>query len=135
MDAGVLIAAARGTDPESEAAMAILDDPDRVFASSVFVWLEVMPKALHHGRVAEVEFYERFFRDARQPSSLDSVIEIAKDEARTHGLGAVDSLHIGAGVAVGAEELVTLEGPTKPIHRTRRLAVRTLLVRGGKTRR
>jgi hypothetical protein len=42
VDAGVLIAAARGSIDVSARAMAILDDPDRSFASSEFVRLEVI---------------------------------------------------------------------------------------------
>jgi predicted nucleic acid-binding protein len=44
IDSGVLIAAFRGRDELSERAMAVLDDPDRSFASSEFVRLEVLPR-------------------------------------------------------------------------------------------
>lgn len=62
MDSGVLIAAARGTDEAARRAMAVLDDPERSFASSAFVRLEVLPKALRHRREAEARFYETFFQ-------------------------------------------------------------------------
>ena len=61
VDAGVLIAAARGITEVSAQAMAILDDPDRSFASSEFVRLEVLPKALFNRKSDEAEFYFEFF--------------------------------------------------------------------------
>lgn len=61
IDAGVLIAAARGRTEVSAEALAILDDPDRSFASSEFVRLEVLPKALFNRKSAEAEFYLEFF--------------------------------------------------------------------------
>ena len=106
--------------------MAILDDPDRTFATSVFLWLEVMPKPLHHGRAHEAAFYERVLRDARQPDVLDGVLSIAQEEARTHGLSALDALHIAAAVASGAAELVTGEKRSRPIYRTKRITVRSI---------
>jgi hypothetical protein len=62
VDAGVLIAAARGRPEVSAQAMAILDDPDRSFASSEFVRLEVLPKALFNKKSNEAEFYNEFFQ-------------------------------------------------------------------------
>ena len=62
VDAGVLIAAARGQADVSARAMAILDDPNRSFASSNFVRLEVLPKALFNRKTTEAEFYNEFFR-------------------------------------------------------------------------
>jgi hypothetical protein len=50
VDSGVLIAAARGADEVARRAMTVLDDPDRTFASSALVRLEVLPKALRHDR-------------------------------------------------------------------------------------
>ena len=45
VDSGVLLAAARGVDAIAQEAFAVLDDPDAQFASSIFVKLEVLPKA------------------------------------------------------------------------------------------
>ena len=61
LDAGVLIAAARGQDTASIAALNILDDPSREFISSPFVKLDVLPKAVYNGKTNEAEFYEVFF--------------------------------------------------------------------------
>jgi hypothetical protein len=47
IDTGVLIAAARGQNDVAVRAMAILDDPNREFASSIFVKLEVLLSEVH----------------------------------------------------------------------------------------
>jgi hypothetical protein len=60
-DAGVLIAAARGGNVQATRAMEILDDPEREFAASIFLRLEVLPQAVFNKRVAEAAFYEAFF--------------------------------------------------------------------------
>ena len=62
VDSGVLIAAARGIDEIATQALEILDDPSRLFASSVFVRLEVLPKAIFHRNGVEADFYRAFFR-------------------------------------------------------------------------
>jgi hypothetical protein len=55
-DAGVLIASARGEDAPSMSALEILDDQSREFVSSLFIELEVLPKAIYNGKRDEV-FY------------------------------------------------------------------------------
>jgi len=108
VDAGVLIAAARGRPEVSLAAMAILDDPDRSFASSEFVRLEVLPKALFNRKSDEAEFYVEFFAAvAHWPANTDAVVHDAYDIGARFGLSALDALHIAAAVAAGAEEMVT----------------------------
>src|ERR1035437_943601 len=42
VDSGALIAAARSLDPDGERALKFLDDPNRVFLTSPFVYLEVV---------------------------------------------------------------------------------------------
>ena len=56
VDTGVLIAAARGSPSVAAAAMKILADPEREFASSVFVQLETLPKAVYFRRSEELRF-------------------------------------------------------------------------------
>ena len=60
-DAGVLIAAARRGTPIARRALQVLDDPVRTFASSVFVRLEVMPKATYYRRQDEIDLYHAYF--------------------------------------------------------------------------
>ena len=47
LDAGVLIAAARGSGIIPVRAHAILDDPERTFVTSDYIRMEVLPKALY----------------------------------------------------------------------------------------
>ncbi len=50
IDAGVLIAAARGEDDPSISALEILDDPSREFVSSPFIELECFPRRFIMGK-------------------------------------------------------------------------------------
>lgn len=61
VDAGVLIAAARGGNVQATRAMNILGDPDREFAASPFLRLEVLPRAIFNNRETETALYEAFF--------------------------------------------------------------------------
>ena len=124
IDAGVLITAARGVAPIAIRALEVLDDPNREFLSSVFLKLEVLPKAMYYGNAAEVEFYKAFF-DAviRWADILDGIVQEAFREAYSSGLAAMDALHVASAACLGAEELVTTERAEKPIHRTQLVKV------------
>ncbi len=124
VDAGVLIAADRGEGELATKALTILDDPEREFASSKFVKLEVLPKAVYHKNTAEVKFYEIFFKSVHQWADIsEQLIQEAQEEACRIGLAAMDALHVAAAIAVNATELVTTEKPEKPIHRTSTIKV------------
>jgi len=129
IDSGALIAAARGDDQLSEAALAILDDPDRVLFSSDFVRLEVLPKAKHHKRRGESAFYEAFFESlthGRLVTASRALVQSALDEAVRAGLSAMDALHVAAARHARCEQLVTAEKRSKPLFRVLRLSVRTI---------
>jgi predicted nucleic acid-binding protein len=118
VDAGVLIAAARGKADVATHAMKILDDPDREFVASPFLKLEVLPKAVYEKRQAEVEFYETFFNAVTfWAESVNEITKNAYIEACKFGLNAMDALHIVTAISAGAEELITTEKPEKSIHR------------------
>lgn len=127
LDAGVLIAAARGKAPLATKALDILDDPNRQFVSSVFLKLEVLPKAVYHKNTSEVEFYEAVFDAVTDwAESTDEIIARGYKEALAYGLAALDALHVAAAVILGADELVTTEKSDKPIHRTAAVKVVSL---------
>jgi hypothetical protein len=131
IDSGVLIAAARGVPDVSATALAVLAAPDYRFASSAFVRLEVLPKALNHLRKDEAAFYETFFDNVSVWASItDELLATALAAAELSGLSAMDALHIAAAAATGAEELVTSEQSTKPIHRSSLVRVRTISTTG-----
>jgi predicted nucleic acid-binding protein len=124
IDAGVLIVAARGEDEIAERALEILKDPNREFASSVFLKLEVVPKATFNKRTDEVEFYEEFFGAVTYwANDIERIIQDAYQESCQSGLGAMDALHVMAAVSVGATEFITNEKPEKSIHRTNSIRV------------
>ena len=127
INAGVLIAVARGSGDIALKAMAVLDDPERAFASSPFVRLEVLPKSKFHRRAAETAFYEAFFETVEHWARPDdSLVEHAFDAAVAFGLSSIDALHVAAAAALGADELVTTERPGKPLHRVTSVAVKTI---------
>jgi len=119
IDAGVLITAARGIAPLAIKALEVLDDPDREFVSSVFLKLEILPKAMYYRNKAEAEFYKTFFNAViHWADTLDRIVQEAFSEACSSGLAAMDALHVASAAALGADELVTTERAEKPIHRT-----------------
>ena len=117
IDARVFIAAARGLDTVASEAMQILDDPDREFASSIFVKLEVLPKSIYHKNSDKSAFYEAFFDAVAHWVTMDALTSEAYGEACATGLSAMDALHVVAARLVGADELVTTESVGKPLHR------------------
>ena len=127
VDAGVLIAAARGSNVQATRAMNILDDPDREFAASPFLRLEVVPRAIFNNREAEIAFYEAFFSTVTHwATDLDAITDIAMREASANGVEAMDALHVAAAATVGASELITTEKHSRSIHRARAVRVLTI---------
>jgi predicted nucleic acid-binding protein len=119
IDTGVLITAARGSDSTLQTALDILHDPDREFACSPFLKLELLPKAIYNKRQPEVAFYEAYFEIVTYwATDLEAILADAYREVAEFGLGSMDALHIAAALAVGAEEFITNEKPEKSIHRT-----------------
>lgn len=128
IDTGVLIAAARGQNDVAVRAMAILDDPNREFASSIFVKLEVLPKAIYNQKTPEATFYQAFFDAVTHWAKVEeSLIANAFQEACQLGLSAIDALHVAAALSVKAEELITTEKPSKPIHRVTTIKVISII--------
>lgn len=124
VDAGVLIYGARAENEMAELALQILEDDQREFASSIFLKLEVLPRAIYHQQSSEIKFYETFFDAVTYwANDINSIIEQAYRESSQFGLGAMDALHIAAAVSVGATEFITNEKPQKSIHRTRSIKV------------
>jgi hypothetical protein len=124
LDAGVLIAALRRDPDLVHQIDGLLADPDRAFVSSVFLRLEVLPKAVYHKRAEDIAWFEAFFASVvGWVDATPSLIDRAEREARRHGLNALDALHIAAAIELRAEELITTERPTKPIYRATGVAV------------
>lgn len=127
LDANILIAAARGKDDVYHKAMEILDDPDRVFAASEFLRLEVLPKALFNKYADEAEFYQAYFEMVEKwVEDVQDVVSHSYDQAVQHGLSAMDALHVASAIATGTTELITAERPTKPLCRVSSIKVVTV---------
>lgn len=119
IDSGVLIFAAKGTTDAAALALPFLQDPEREFVTSEYVRLEVLPKATCFHNEAEVDFYNAFFSlNTRTVPTSAALLELAMEEACRHGLNALDAIHIACAVFGGAEEIVTSEKTTKPMHST-----------------
>ena len=126
VDAGVLIAAACGLPEIAARAMQFLDDPDRVFVTSDFLRLEVMPKPWYHGFKDQVEFYQAFFSSARKMPVSKKLLENAIQEAFQFGLSACDAIHVAVARRGKCVELVTTEKPSKPLFRIPDMTVTSL---------
>jgi predicted nucleic acid-binding protein len=82
--------------------------------------METVPKATFTKRISELEFYDTFFSDSRVEwcREWERMANIADEQARRYGLGALDAFHIAAAYILGADELVTTEKPQKPLYRS-----------------
>ena len=118
LDSGVLLAAARGSGKDQDRALRILEDPNRAFVTSPFIYLELVPKAVYYKKRLERSFYEEYFRAAEWVRDLDKIEAIAQLEAARSGLAAMDALHIAAAHLGRADEFITTERSGKPIYRS-----------------
>jgi len=103
--------------------MEILDDPGRQFLVSDFLRLEVLPKPRFNRQDHEAEFMEAFLEAGEDIEVSHALTQKALDLACTYGLSALDALHAAAALTAGAQELITLEKPTKPLCRVKELHV------------
>ena len=120
VDASVLIYAATkpsaATFARRSRALQVLGDPNREFAASEFLRLEVTPIASFFQKSRELAFYAAFFNGITQWIDSASLLASAYALACQYGLGALDALHITAAASLNAE-FVTAERPTKPLYR------------------
>lgn len=131
IDANVVIAAARGDDALASRALTYLEDPQRTFVPSIFVRLEVLPKAAYLKRSDEAACYTTFLDSVRAWAPVsNALLEHAHHLAVTHGLSAPDAIHVAAAIALQADELITAERPEKPMHRVIGVRVASLFPPG-----
>jgi predicted nucleic acid-binding protein len=119
VDSGVLIWAAQGAARNAEVALRFISDPLREYVTSDYIRLEIIPKATFHANHSELDFYETFFRaNIRCIPTSESLIREAMAEGCKTGISGIDALHIACAVFAGAEEFITTEKASKPMHRT-----------------
>lgn len=124
IDSGVLVTASRGTEELSDKAITILASANRDFASSEFIKLEVLPKAIYHRQTYEAEFYQTFFNAVTYwANDIEQIRQDGYKIACKYGLAAMDALHIAAAISVGAAEFITTEKPRKPMYRVTNIKV------------
>jgi predicted nucleic acid-binding protein len=124
IDSGVLISGARGEANLAKKALQILGDDKREFVSSVFLKMEVLPKAIFNQQNDEIEFYTTYFDSVSYwATDINEIINLAYQESSKFGLGAMDALHIAAANLMNATEFITSEKPQKSIHRTKTIQV------------
>ncbi|UKO96373.1 type II toxin-antitoxin system VapC family toxin [Nostoc sp. UHCC 0870] len=124
IDSGVLIAAFRGVQSIGIQANTILNDDNREFVSSQFVKLEVVPKAIYNQQQDETDFYETFFSAVSYwATDLEQISQDAYQLSSLYGLAAMDALHVAAAIWLKADELITTEKPTKPMHRVKKIQI------------
>ena len=118
VDSGVLIEAYRASGPLAGLVLAAFDAASRVFVTSDFVRLEVLPKPTYYRRPAEVGFYNAFLDAAKRSiPTTKKVVRLATQRAEQFGLNAVDALHVAAAEIGKVDELATTERPTSPLLR------------------
>ena len=118
LDSGLVLTAARGSGRDQERALAILEDPNRIFVTSPFVHLELVPKATYHKKRLEKAFYDEYFRTAEWVRGLEQIEALAQIEAAKAGLAAMDALHVAAAHLGRSDEFITTERVGKPIYRS-----------------
>ncbi|WPF88419.1 PIN domain-containing protein [Cyanobacterium aponinum AL20118] len=127
IDSGVLIFAARGEGELAEKALSVLEDSEREFASSIFIQLEILPKAIYNKKQAEIEFYKTYFEAVFYwATDLENIIKKALEEASNYGTGAMDSLHIASAKLLQVDEFITNEKTNKSIHRSQSINIISL---------
>ena len=124
IDSGVLIAATRGQTDFSHVAFLALTDPSRLYASSVFVQLELLSISKKFRCTEQNDLYKVFFETVTHwAEDFSCITQIACEQSERYGLTAMDALHIGAAITVGASEIITTQGSDKPIHKNREIRV------------
>ncbi len=83
-----------------------------------------MPKAIFNKQQDEAEFYETFFSAVIYwATDLEQIIQDAYQIACTYGLAAMDAVHVAAALQIKADELITTEKLTKPMHRVKEIQI------------
>ena len=127
LDSDILRILWKGEDEIAQRAIEVIDDNDRIFASSMFSKIELIPKPIFNKRNDEVAFYEEFFNSVSVWAEINKVlVDKAIIEAGRIDLTPIDALHIAAAASMGVDEFITGEKDTSPMHRTSMVAVRTI---------
>ena len=120
VDSNVILSAWNGELPLHEESLAILADQDRDFLSTSLVELETVAHATFGHRQKEVEFLRMYFDVIVTDTTTvgEDLVSEANEIACATDAGGIDAMHIAAAKRLKADQLITREKPTKPMHRT-----------------
>lgn len=122
LDTGVLLAFTDTKHPKFEAARALINDPQRAFAASIYLQLETLPKFVYFNHRVQVEILSNYFHLVKYwPRTPEKLLAAGFKLAQQYGLGGMDALHIAAAVQMGCTEFFTTEKPQSAIHRAKPL--------------
>jgi predicted nucleic acid-binding protein len=126
IDACVLILALKATEEEiALRAIAEISDENVEYVFSPVIELEVLPHAQKHN-TKQAEFYQAWFEQASRIAYDDVVHQEAMRQKRECNIAPLDCIHVASAITSGADELVTAEGPTKPMFSTKDIKVRSI---------
>ena len=117
LDTGVLIEAARAKGPRSEAALQLLRDSERVFLSSPYLDLELLPQLIKHRVREQQEFLETYLASTERIEDWNAIFRVAFREASRSPVSGMDALHVAAAHLLKADELITTEKPGRSIYK------------------
>ncbi len=126
VDTCLLIAAFKGEGELGRRALSVLDDPERSLVVSDAVRLEAMPKARYHKQQEEVAFYEAVFSQAENIAWDGTALQNALVIAESHGVAAMDAIHVAHATLAGVAEFVSAEKPTKPMFRVQTVGMHSI---------
>jgi hypothetical protein len=128
IDSCVLRAAFEGIGGEdNKKALAVLDDTNREFIAVDFVALETIPVPTFNKRYDQVHLFQSFFDNAPLRAEVSAgVTALAIQLASVHGIGPTDALIVSSAIIGGADEMITMEKPTKPMFRVNEVKITSL---------
>ena len=110
----------------SERAIAEISKSDVTYLYSRILELELLPQPIRNRQDGEAAFYRQFFDICEFVPCTPAVTDLALEDACRVGMSCADALHAACAREGRADELVTAEGPTKPLPKATIVAVRTI---------
>lgn len=125
VDANILIRATNFEDASLIAEIvAVLEDTRREFVTNDFLELEILPKLTRNKFQISIDFcYDFLARCVVRVPTDTALMKAAFAEACLLGLSAPDAIHFVTASFAKADELITLEKPTKPLHKSKLVKV------------
>ena len=128
IDSCVLRSAFEGEEGEiNKRALAVLDDTDREFIAVDFVALETIPKPTFNKRQEQALIFRTFFEEAPLHAEVSTAVtNLAMKLGCDYDIDPMDALIVSSAIVSGADELITMEKPTKPMFRVKSVKVISL---------